>query len=103
MIPEIGQFALIVALAIALAQAALSLTGAARGIPGFMAAARPAAQGLFVFVAIAFRCLAWSFYSSDFFVLNVANNSNTRLPTAHRTAAAWGSPGRSLPLWVLML
>ena len=59
MIPEIGQFSLIVALALALAQAVLSLTGAARGIPGFVAVARPAAQGQFVFVAIAFGCLAW--------------------------------------------
>src|SRR5258706_6757188 len=103
MIPEIGQFALIVALAIALAQSLLSLTSAARGIPGFMAAARPAAQGLFVFVAMAFGCLAWSFYSSDFSVLNVANNSNSRLPTAYRIAAAWGSHEGSLLLWVLML
>ena len=45
MIPEIGQFSLIVALALALAQAVLSLAGAARGIPGFVAVARPAAQG----------------------------------------------------------
>jgi cytochrome c-type biogenesis protein CcmF len=103
MIPEIGHFALIVALAIAIAQAALSLTGAARRIPGFMAVARPAAQGLFVFVAIAFGCLAWSFYSSDFSVLNVANNSNTRLPTAYRIAATWGSHEGSLLLWMMML
>ena len=103
MIPELGHFALIVALAIALAQAALSLTGAARGIPGFMAAARPAAQGQFVFVAIAFGCLAWSFYSSDFSVLNVANNSNSRLPAEYRIAATWGSHEGSLLLWVLML
>ena len=103
MIPELGHFALIVALAIALAQAALSLTGAARAIPGFIAVARPAAQGLFVFVAIAFGCLAWSFYSNDFSVVNVASNSNSRLPTAYRIAATWGSHEGSLLLWVLML
>ncbi|MEK6245749.1 MAG: c-type cytochrome biogenesis protein CcmF, partial [Pseudomonadota bacterium] len=103
MIPEIGQFALIVALAIALAQAALSLTGAARRIPGFMAVARPAAQGQFVFVAIAFGCLAWSFYNNDFSVLNVASNSNSSLPAAYRIAATWGSHEGSLLLWVLML
>ncbi len=103
MIPEIGQFSLIVALALALAQAALSLTGAARGIPGFVAVARPAAQGQFVFVAIAFACLAWSFYSNDFSVLNVASNSNSSLPAAYRIAATWGSHEGSLLLWVLML
>jgi cytochrome c-type biogenesis protein CcmF len=103
MIPEIGHFSLIVALAIALTLGALSLIGAARRIPGFIAVARPAAQGLFVFVAIAFGCLAWSFYSSDFSVLNVANNSNSKLPTAYRIAATWGSHEGSLVLWVLML
>ena len=103
MIPEIGHFSLIVALALALALAVLSLTGAARGIPGFVAVARPAAQGQFVFVAIAFGCLAWSFYSNDFSVLNVASNSNSSLPTAYRIAATWGSHEGSLLLWVLML
>ena len=103
MIPEIGHFALIVALGLALAQAALSLTGAARRIPAFVAVARPAAQGQFVFVAAAFGCLAWSFYSNDFSVLNVANNSNSSLPTAYRIAATWGSHEGSLLLWVLML
>ena len=49
-----------------------------------MAVARPAAQGQFVFVAIAFGCLAWSFYSSDFSVLNVATNSISRLPAEWR-------------------
>jgi cytochrome c-type biogenesis protein CcmF len=103
MIPEIGHFSLIVALALALALAVLSLTGAARQIPGFVAVARPAAQGQFVFVAIAFGCLAWSFYSNDFSVLNVASNSNSSLPTAYRIAATWGSHEGSLLLWVLML
>jgi cytochrome c-type biogenesis protein CcmF len=103
MIPELGHFALIIAFALALTQAALSLTGAARGIPGFIAVARPGAQGQFVFVAIAFGCLAWSFYSNDFSVLNVASNSNSSLPTAYRFAATWGSHEGSLLLWVLML
>jgi cytochrome c-type biogenesis protein CcmF len=84
-------------------QGTLPLIGAAKRNPGFMAVARPAAQGQFVFVAIAFGCLAWSFYSNDFSVLNVANNSNSRLPTAYRIAATWGSHEGSLLLWVLML
>ena len=103
MIPELGQFALILALAIALVQGSLPILGAARRQPGLIALARPAAQGQFVFVAIAFGCLAWSFYSNDFSVLNVASNSNSRLPTAYRIAATWGSHEGSLLLWVLML
>jgi len=103
MIPELGHFALILALALALVQATLPILGAARGIPAFIAVARPAAQGQFVFVAMAFGCLAWSFYSSDFSVLNVANNSNSALPVHYRIAAAWGSHEGSLLLWMLML
>ncbi len=103
MIPELGHFALIVALAVALVQATLPLVGAAKRIPGFMALSRPAAQGQFVFVTFAFGCLAWSFYSNDFSVLNVASNSNSRLPTAYRIAATWGSHEGSLLLWMLML
>ena len=103
MIPELGQFALIVALCIALAQAVLPIAGAARGDVAWMNVARPAAQGQFVFIAIAFGCLAWSFVNNDFSVLNVVNNSNYGLPWYYRFSATWGSHEGSLPLWVLLL
>jgi cytochrome c-type biogenesis protein CcmF len=103
MIPELGHFALILALCIAAAQAVLSLVGAARGNMVWMSVARPAAQGQFVFVALAFGCLAYSFVNNDFSVLNVATNSNSRLPWFYRLAATWGSHEGSLLLWVLML
>ena len=103
MIPELGHFALIVALCIALVQAIVPLIGSFRGDAAWMALAQPAAQGQFVFIAIAFGCLAWSFLSNDFSVLNVASNSNSSLPVAYRFAATWGSHEGSLLLWVLML
>src|SRR6478609_1960712 len=103
MVPEIGQFALILALLLALTQGVLPIIGAARGIPAWMALARPAAQGQFTFIAIAFGCLAWSFMNNDFSVLNVATNSNSQLPVHYRFAATWGSHEGSLLLWVLML
>src|SRR5262245_45096527 len=103
MIPEIGHFSLILALTLALAQGVLPLLGAARAVPEWMALARPAAQGQFVFVAIAFVCLGWSFANNDFSVLNVASNSNSQLPLHYRIAATWGSHEGSLLLWVLML
>ncbi len=103
MIPEIGQFALILALLLATVQGVLPIIGAARGNPVWMAIARPAAQGQFTFVAIAFGCLAWSFINNDFSVLNVATNSNSQLPIQYRIAATWGSHEGSLLLWVLML
>jgi len=103
MIPELGQFALIIALCIALVQGVLPIAGAARGDVAWMSVARPAAQGQFVFVAIAFGCLAYSFVNNDFSVLNVVNNSNSSLPWFYRFAATWGSHEGSLLLWVLML
>ncbi|MDX6575390.1 MAG: cytochrome c-type biosis protein CcmF [Blastocatellia bacterium] len=103
MIPEIGQIALILALMLAVTQATLPLIGAARGIPQLIAVARPTAQAQFIFVAVAFCCLAYSFISNDFSVLNVATNSNSQLPLQYRLAATWGSHEGSLLLWTFML
>src|SRR5471030_319746 len=88
---------------LALVQGVLPIVGAARGMQAWMDVARPAAQGQFVFVAIAFVCLGWSFASNDFSVLNVATNSNSQLPLQYRIAATWGSHEGSILLWVLML
>ncbi|HWN11690.1 MAG TPA: heme lyase CcmF/NrfE family subunit [Pyrinomonadaceae bacterium] len=103
MVPEIGQFALILALLLALTQAMLPLLGAARGNRRWIAVAAPAGQAQFIFVAIAFGCLAYCFITNDFSVLNVATNSNSRLPLQYRLAATWGSHEGSLLLWSLML
>jgi cytochrome c-type biogenesis protein CcmF len=103
MIPEIGQFALIIALLLALTQATLPLIGASRGYSSWIALARPAGQAQFLFVALAFSCLAYSFITNDFSVLNVATNSNSQLPLHYRLAATWGSHEGSLLLWTLML
>ena len=103
MIPELGQFALILALILALTQGTLPLVGAARGLSSWMNLARPAAQGQFVFIAIAFGCLTYSFVNNDFSVLYVASNSNSALPLHYRIAAVWGGHEGSLLLWVLML
>ncbi len=103
MIPEIGQFALILALALAVIVATLPQIGAARGITQLIAVARPAAQAQFLLVLIAFCCLGYSFITNDFSVLNVATNSNSQLPLHYRLAATWGSHEGSLLLWTFML
>jgi len=103
MVPEIGQFALIVALLLAVTQATFPLIGASRGNRTWIALAAPAGQAQFIFVTIAFCCLGYSFISNDFSVLNVATNSNSQLPLHYRLAATWGSHEGSLLLWTLML
>ncbi len=103
MIPEIGHFALILGVLLAAILGTLPLIGAARNIPAWTALARPVAQGQFLFVGLAWVCLAWSFVSNDFSVLNVATNSNSQLPLHYRFAATWGSHEGSILLWVFML
>ena len=103
MIPEIGHFALILALGLALCQAVMPLVGAHRNDGAMMAVARPAAIGQFVFVAISFACLTWAFVQSDFSVLYVANHSQLALPTVYKISAVWGAHEGSLLLWVLLL
>jgi cytochrome c-type biogenesis protein CcmF len=103
MVPEVGQFALILALLLALTQATLPLIGAARGNRSWIALAVPAGQAQFIFVAIAICCLGYSFITNDFSVLNVATNSNSQLPLHYRLAATWGSHEGSLLLWTFML
>jgi cytochrome c-type biogenesis protein CcmF len=103
MIPELGHFALILALTLAFVQGIVPLIGAARQHAAFMAVARPAAQGQFVFVAIAFGCLAYAFLVNDFSVLYVATNSNSQLPAHYRFAAVWGGHEGSILLWTFIL
>ena len=103
MIPEIGHFALIVALLVALVQGVLPMIGAAKRDAAMMAVAIPAARAQFVLVATAFGCLAYAFVTSDFSVQNVAEHSNSQLPAHYRFAATWGSHEGSLLLWSLML
>ncbi len=103
MIPELGHFAIIVALMVSITQSFFSLAGAARANRVWMSVARPAAHVQFALIALAFGCLAYAFLSNDFSVLNVASNSNSQLPWFYRLAATWGSHEGSLLLWALML
>jgi len=103
MIPELGHFALILALPVALILGILPLIGAARGNAAWIALARPAAQVQFLLVAVSFGCLTWAFYANDFSVLYVAQHSNSLLPTMYRIAGVWGGHEGSLLLWVMML
>jgi cytochrome c-type biogenesis protein CcmF len=103
MIPELGHFALILALCLALAQAGFGLAGAYWQRADWMAVARPAVAGQFVFVALAFGCLVAAFVGNDFTVHYVAMNSNSALPTFYRVAAVWGAHEGSLLLWVFVL
>ncbi|HIE55006.1 MAG TPA: c-type cytochrome biogenesis protein CcmF, partial [Chromatiaceae bacterium] len=103
MIPEIGHFALILALVFALVQGVFPLVGTQLGIASWIPLAKPAARLQLLFLLISFACLTWSFMQSDFSVLYVASNSNTLLPDIFKFSAVWGAHEGSLLLWALIL
>ena len=103
MIVELGLFSLVLALLLAVAQSFFGIVGPMRGNRRWMAAARPAVAGQWVFVTLSFAALSWAFYQNDFSVLYVANNSNSELPTFYRFTAVWGAHEGSLLLWALAL
>jgi cytochrome c-type biogenesis protein CcmF len=103
MIGELGHFALWLALGVALVQALAALTGAARNDSTWMRTGFNAANSQFAMVGLAFAALAASFVNSDFTIVNVALNSNSKLPVQYRVAATWGSHEGSLLMWALML
>jgi cytochrome c-type biogenesis protein CcmF len=102
-IPEIGHFALILALGMAVIQAIFPLAGAQLGYQGWIHVARPAARLQAFFLALAFAALVWAFLADDFSVRYVASNSNTKLPTIYKVSAVWGAHEGSLLLWALIL
>src|SRR5690606_10245293 len=103
MIPELGQFALILALFVVLALTTLPLLGAQSGNQLLMLTGRSLATGFFVLIVIAFLCLVYAFVNDDFSVAYVSSNSNSLLPVYFKISAVWGGHEGSLLLWVLML
>jgi cytochrome c-type biogenesis protein CcmF len=101
-IPELGQFALILALLLAIVQS-LPLLGYALNRPAWQALARPATVGQFVFITLAFAVLTHAFVTQDFSVAYVASNSNVDLPWYYRYSAVWGGHEGSLLLWAFIL
>jgi cytochrome c-type biogenesis protein CcmF len=103
MIPELGQLALCLALAVALVQAVVPLYGAHTLNASYIALARPAAQAQALLVAFAFGCLTYAFVTNDFSVQYVAMHSNSALPLHYRVSGVWGGHEGSFLLWCLML
>jgi cytochrome c-type biogenesis protein CcmF len=103
MIPELGHFALILALCMAVVLAIIPLVGTLNNTPGWVALAKPAAFGQFSFTALSFACLVNAFLTNDFSVAYVAQNGNTLLPVMYKISAVWGAHEGSLLLWAFIL
>ncbi len=103
MIPELGQFSLVLAAVLSLVLGVFPLWGTFNHNTSWQALARPTALLQFVLVALSFACLAYAFLTNDFSVKYVAEHSNTMLPKAYQFSAVWGGHEGSLLLWMLML
>ncbi|HAF53939.1 MAG TPA: c-type cytochrome biogenesis protein CcmF [Thauera sp.] len=103
MIPELGHFALILALVLSLVQAIVPLVGARRNSMALMAVGRPAAQGQFFFIVFSYVCLTWAFVTSDFSVQLAASNSHSATPIMYKITGVWGNHEGSLLLWAMSL
>lgn len=103
MIPELGEFALILALGFSFILAVVPLYGAATLNALWMDYAKPLAKAQFTFLLISFMCLAYAFANDDFSVQYVANHSNSQLPIQFKLSAIWGGHEGSLLLWAFIL
>ncbi len=103
MIVEAGHFALVLALVMSLVQSVVPVWGAKTGDLRLMSVAAPAANLIFVLVAISFASLTWAYLSSDFSVLNVWENSHSAKPLIFKISGVWGNHEGSMLLWVLIL
>ncbi len=103
MLIEVGHFAVILALVISLIQCVVPLLGAHNNQASWIAVAKPAALLQFLFVLLGFIVLSYGFYTQDFSVSYIAQNSNSALPWYFRISAVWSAHEGSLLLWCLIL
>ncbi len=103
MIPELGNFSLVLALLLSAVTAICGLWGAQAGRVRSMRAAASAVLGQLVFVALAFAVLVHAFVTDDFSVAYVAQNSNSLLPWYYKVSAVWGAHEGSFLLWILIM
>ncbi|MCH8861430.1 MAG: heme lyase CcmF/NrfE family subunit [Proteobacteria bacterium] len=102
-VPEIGHYALTLALGMAILAASLPMIGAARGDRRLIALSGPLTFGQLFFIGIAFASLTYSFVVSDFSVLTVAMNSHSAKPMLYKISGVWGNHEGSLLLWAFIL
>ncbi len=103
MIPELGHFALVLALTLALVQSVLPIWGARRGDGRLMATGPSTAIGQLVMVTLAFAALTTAYVQSDFSVMNVWQNSHSAKPLVYKISGVWGNHEGSMVLWILIL
>ena len=103
MIAELGHFALILAFVMALVQTTVPLIGAQKSNTVLMDIGKPSAIAQFFTILLAFCALTNAYITSDFSVVNVAENSHSLKPLLYKISGVWGNHEGSMVLWVLIL
>ena len=103
MFVELGHFALVLALLVAIVQAVIPQIGAIRRNPSMMSVGEPAAIVQVVLLGFSFAVLMWAFVTSDFSLRLVVLNSHTDKPMLYKVSGVWGNHEGSMLLWVLIL
>src|SRR5690348_9504228 len=103
MIPELGHYALVLALGLGLIQSFVPIIGARNYDSGLMLLATSTALMQFGFVAISFTALTICYVTSDFSVATVFENSHSLMPLIYKITSVWGNHEGSMLLWVLIL
>ena len=103
MIPELGHFALVLALGLGLIQSIVPVIGVHRRDGSLMRLASSTALAQFFFVGLSFLALATCYVTSDFSVATVYENSHSMMPLVYKFTSVWGNHEGSMLLWVLIL
>ena len=103
MTPELGHFALVLALGLGLIQSIVPVMGVHRRDDSLMRLASSTALAQFVFVALSFFALTVCYVMSDFSVATVYENSHSMMPLVYKFTSVWGNHEGSMLLWVLIL
>lgn len=103
MIPELGQFCLILALLASLVQAGIPLLQRLNRPYDLLHLTKATATLMLLLVSAAFAALIYAYVVSDFSVLTVVLNSHSSKPLLYKIVGAWGNHEGSMLLWMWVL
>ncbi|MEM1377969.1 MAG: heme lyase CcmF/NrfE family subunit [Pseudomonadota bacterium] len=103
MIIELGHYALVLALALSLAQMIVPMWGLRAHDQRLIDLAPNLSVAAFFMVALSFAVLTWAYVTSDFSVRNVWENSFSAKPLVYKISGVWGNHEGSMLLWILTL
>lgn len=103
LVTELGYFALLAALILAVLQVVFPTLGIIRHQVQWQRLAPSFAWAQLAAMSVAFFGLMAGFYGNDFSLIYVAEHSNSLLPWYYKLSATWGGHEGSLLLWLTIL